>query len=324
MKFLSTVFLGLLTLLIASGTTQAKVIEQIEVIVNDEIITSGDIESYKKRLKSGALVDDALVQLTDVEKLKKDSEALRNHMINERILDSEVKKQGLEVTIERVEQEMRDVAQRNGMSRSQLRDALAQQGVKFSDYQDFIKTSLGRQSLIEKEVSSRIKISDEDISSYYLKEKGIQSSQVFEYNLAHILFLPQNGGEDAAKQRAEEVLKRLKNSSMTFEKMAAQYSEDPNFAQGGLLGSFKAGEMLKEIEQAVRGLPAGEISGIVKTRVGYHILKVLKRTLVENPAIEKEKMRIRNLLYVDAFKKQLQLWLERKRDEAFIRINSES
>lgn len=314
-------YLLLISLIFLGTSSSAKIIEQIAVIVNDDIITTSDLETYKDRLKSGALVDETLLQLSDAELLKKDPKALREHIINEKIIDSQVEKQGFEVTIERVEQEIRSVTQRNGMTRNQLRDALAQQGVKFSDYQAFIKTSLGRQALIDKEVASKIKISDEDISSYYLKEKGIQSSQVFEFNLAHILFLPQNGGEEAAKERASQVLRRLKNSTMSFEKLAAQYSEDPNFAQGGLLGSFKAGEMLKEIEQAVRGLPAGEISGVVRTRVGFHILKVLKRTLVENPEIEKEKNRIRNILYIDAFKKQLQLWLDRQRDEAFIRIN---
>lgn len=312
-----------LTLFAAFSVTfaEAKVIEGIEIIINNEIVTQSDIERYRKRLQSGGLVDDALVQLSDPEKLKKDPKALRNHLIDEKVLDSEVKKQGLEVTIERVEQEIREISKRNGISREDLKKALAQQGVKFSEYQDFIKTSLERQSLIEKEITSRIKISEEDISSYYLKEKGIQSAQVFEYELAHILFLPQNGGDAAAKERAEQVLKRLKHSTMSFDKMAAQYSEDPNFTQGGLLGSFKAGEMMKEIEAAVRGLPAGEVSDIVKTRIGYHILKVQKRTLVEDPAIENEKNRIRNILYAQAFKKQLRLWLDRKRDEAFIRIN---
>src|SRR5690606_24488382 len=117
----------------------------------------------------------------------------------------------------------------NGITRAQLKEALVRQGSSFSEYQAFIKKSLERQSLLEKEIRSRIKISDEDISTHYLKEKGIQSSQIFEYDLAHILFLPQNGGEEAAKERAEQTLKRLKNSSISFDKIASQYSEDPNF-----------------------------------------------------------------------------------------------
>ena len=59
-----------------------------------------------------------------------------------------------------------------------------------SQYQDFIKTSLERQSLIEKEVTSKIRISDEDISSYYLAKKGPEATQTFEYTLSHILFYP--------------------------------------------------------------------------------------------------------------------------------------
>ncbi len=303
-------------------SASAKVVDRIVVIINNEIITLSDIDLARKRLNS-EMVDDTLLQLYDQQSLKKDPKALKDYMIDERIIDGEVKKQGLEATIERVEQEMRETAQRNGISRAQLVEAVTRNGTKFSDYQAFVKTGLQRQSLIQKEIISRIKISDEDISTYYLKEKGIKSSQVFEYDIAHILFLPQNGGEAAAKERAESTLKRLKNSSTSFDKMASQYSEDPNFAQGGFLGSFKAGEMIKEIEAGVRGLPAGEISEVVRTRIGFHILKVLKRTLVEDPAIASEKDRIRGALYTEAFKKQLRLWLDRKREEAFIRVNTD-
>ncbi|MCB0412144.1 MAG: peptidylprolyl isomerase [Bdellovibrionales bacterium] len=318
-KFLSFLFaVGI------ANASQARTVEEIEVIINDQIITKSDIEAYQKKLKTGGLVDDALLQLRDVDKLRKDRRFLIEHLIDEKLIDSEVKRQNMDATIERVEQEIREVSRRNGISRAQLKEALSRQGVKFSDYQDFIRTSLGRQSLIEKEISSRIRISDEDISSYFLQEKGSDNTQVFEMELAHILFLPQNSGDSAAKQRAEQILSRLRSNPGSFDKMAAQYSEDPNFTQGGILGTFKAGEMLPEIEKAVKNLAPGEISGVIKTPAGYHILKVLRRTLVEDPSLVEDKTRIQNILYQKAFKKQLRLWLDRQRDEAFIRINSDA
>lgn len=298
----------------------AKVVDKIVAIVNEQPITLSDVEKFRKRLSTGGLVDDSLLRLSDAQTLQKDRNALLNHLIDERIMDTEVKHKNMEVTIERVEQEIRNIAKGNNISRNQLRDALAAKGVTMSQYQDFIKTSLERQSLVEREVTSKIRISDEDISSYYLAKKGPSAAQTFEYTISHILFSPKTGGDQAAMNRAKAVEEKLK-SGQSFEKLAEQFSEDPNFSKGGQLGTFRAGEMLKEIEDAIRKIPPGEVSGVVKSAQGYHLIKVNKRTLISDPKLEEERDSIRQALYADAFKRQFRLWLNQRRDEAFIRIN---
>jgi parvulin-like peptidyl-prolyl isomerase len=65
----------------------------------------------------------------------------------------------------------------------------------------------------------------------------------------------------------------------------------------------------------------GEASQPVKTRLGIHVIKVLKRTLVSDPRLEEEREEIRKALYGEAFKRQFKLWLSQRRDESFIRIN---
>lgn len=298
----------------------AKPVDKIVAIVNDQIITSSDVDKFRKRLNGSGLVDDALLKLNDTQTLMKDRNALLNHLIDEKIIDSEVKRKNMEVTIERVEQEIRNIAKGNGISRQQLQDALKAKGVSISQYQDFIKTSLERQGLIEREVTNKIRISDEDISSFYLSKKGASGAQIFEYTLAHIVFSPKTGGDEAAVKRAQVVEEKLKNGQ-SFEKMAEQFSEDPNFTKGGLLGTFKAGEMLTEIDEAVRKMSPGEISSVVKTSNGYHLIKILKRTLISDPKLDEQREDIRRNLYADAFKRQFRLWLNQKRDDSFIKVN---
>lgn len=299
----------------------AKTVDKIVAIVDDQLVSLSDINSFRKRLQTGGLVDDALLRMTDPKTLMNDKKALLTHMVDEKLIDSEVKRKGMEVTIERVEQEIRTIAKGNNISRNQLRDALQAKGVTMSEYQDFIKTSLERQSLIEREVTSKIRISDEDISTYYLAQKGPSGSQIFEYQLSHILLNPKNpGGPEGAMTRARAVQEKIKERQ-PFEKLAEQYSEDGNFAKGGQLGTFRAGEMLKEIEDAVRKVGTGDVTGIVKTVQGYHLIKVVKRTLISDPRLDDERETIRNTLYADAFKRQFRIWLDQRRDEAFIRIN---
>lgn len=307
--------------LVFTFNANAEVVEKIVAIVNDSIITLSDIDAFRQKVKSDGLVDSAIMKSKNPKDLIKDNNAIVNHLIDERVIDSEIRKLGIAVTIEKVEEEIRSVTARNGLNREQLKSALSGRGIAFSDYQDFIKTSLERQSLIDREVSSKIKISEDDISNYYLSKNKGASGQVFEYKLAHILIQDNESSGVPAKKRMLNVMNKLDAGKESFEKLASQYSEDPNFSQGGLLGSFKAGEMIKEFETGIAGLEMGQTSGVIKTRFGYHVIKVLKKTLVSDPAMESQKGQIYSVLYADAFNRQFRKWLDRKREEAFVKIN---
>lgn len=310
----------LLSSLVTSAPVSAKVVDKIVAIVNDQIVTESDAEAFKKSLSNGGMMDDALMSMVDPKKLLNDRDALLNYLIDEKVLDSEVKKKNLEVTVERVEQEIRDIMKKRGVNRDQLREVLQQRGISMSQYQDYIKTSLERHALIDKEVSSKIRISDEDVASYFTAQKGSSKNQSYEYTVAHILVIPKKGKEEAAKTKANAAYERLK-AGESFETIAEQYSEDPNFSKGGLLGTFATGEMRGDIEGAVKRLQAGEFSPVVKTKSGFTIFKVLKRTLVADPKMEAQKSEIQATLFGDAFKKQFKAWLQERREEAFVKIN---
>ncbi len=308
--------------LLATGTAAfAETVERIVAIVNDEIITTSDLDKYAQRIKTGGMTDDLLIpDEATKQTLLKDREKLLQKMIDEKIIDSEVKKQNLSVPIERVEQEIRSVAKRNNLTRDQLRDAIRERGIEFSQYQDFIKTGLERQSLVEKAIASRIKISEDDVMAAYLQENGGADSQAFEYTLARIFFDSKKGGAPAAKLRAEQTLQRLR-SGTPFDRLAAEVSEDPNFEQGGLFGVFKTGELNKSLESSVAKLNAGENTGVLATDGGFQILAVTKKRVIPDPRTEEARAKLRGVLYERAFKKQLQNWLDQLRAEAFIRIN---
>lgn len=313
-------FLGLLLILVLPFHVHAKLVDKVVATVNSEVVTLSDIENEKSALVGKGLVNDLLFQIYNREKLIKDQKLLLNFLIDEKVIDSEVKKKGLEVTIERVEQEVQRVARENGLSRAQFKEALSRQGIDMAEYQSFIKKGLERKALIDREVNSKIRISDEDIASYYLATKGPGKAQVYEYTLAHVLFTPKNGGEKAAKARAQNALEKLK-AGQSFEKLAEQVSEDPAFSKGGVLGTFNAKELSPAIKSAVSGLEEEDFTGIVETDQGFHIFKVIKRTLVSDPELEENRDRIHALLHQQAFTRQLRAWLDQKRAEAYIRIN---
>lgn len=307
----------------------AEVIERIVAIVNDDIITLSDVNKYYDRLKSGGLTDDLLIPDEETKaNLMKDRDKLLQTMIDEKIIDSEVKRQNLQVPIERVAQEVMSIAKRNNISRDELKQTLQERGLSFSQYQDFIKTGLERQQLIEKAVTSKIKVSEDDVNSVYLATVKGAEDQRFEYTIAQIMIVPDKNKETKtalalARTRAETVLAKLKGGG-SFEKLASENSDDPNFSSGGVLGAFRSGELVKDFEGVVQKLGVSENSNIIQTKSGFYILKLLKKKPVSDPAADKDKEKIRAQLYEKAYKKQFQSWLEQLRQDAFIRINQKS
>jgi peptidyl-prolyl cis-trans isomerase SurA len=313
---------GLATLFVSLPAYSAEVVDSILAIINDEIVTQSDVADFENRLKTGGLVDDQLVPDEAVrQSLLKDRELLIRKLIDARLIDAEVKRQGLSVPFERVEQEVRSITKRNGMQRDELKNALLEKGIRFSIYQDFIKTGLERQALVEKSVTSKIKISEDDVLAALIAEGRASDTQAFEYSIAHILLLnAKNGGAEGASARAALAIAKLKEG-VAFDRVAADFSEDPNLEVGGALGTVKSGELSKSLEQAISKLSPNEWTSPLPTAGGVHIVRLIKRRLIPDPKIEKEKDRVRAILGEKAFRRQYDIWLDSLRTDAFLRRN---
>ncbi|MFM6926833.1 MAG: peptidylprolyl isomerase [Bdellovibrio sp.] len=312
--------ISLLVSLLLSAPVHAEVVEKTLAIVNSEIVLESDLKDLQKRIQKPGMVDDALLGDKSIDSLKKDRKAQLEYLINEKILASEIKRLNLTVTNDRVESELKDMAKRNGVSEAELMNILKGQGIAIADYKVFMKEKIEKQSLFDTEIISKLRISDEDAMNEYLKSNPNNKPSIDEFSVSHIFFNPKKGGAEAAYGRAEVALGKLRNGD-SFETLAEQFSEDPNFSTGGSLGTFKTGEFIPEIESAISNLKAGETTQIVKSRLGYHIVKLTGKKLTQDPKFEKAKEKIKAQLLETSFKRQLKIWLQSKRDESFVRIN---
>lgn len=312
--------ISLLIALMFSAPVKAEVVEKTLAVVNSEIVMESDLKLLQKRMTKPGMVDDALLMDKSIESLKGDRKAQLNYLINEKIIESEIKRLNLTVTNDRVESEFKDMAKRNNVPEAELETILKGQGISASEYKIFLKEKIEKQSLMDQEIISKLRISDDDALNEYLKNNPNSRPSIDEFSVAHIFFSPKKGGSEAAYKRAETVLAKLRNGE-SFETLAEQYSEDPNFSSGGALGTFKSGEFLPEIEEGISNLKVGETTGIVKSRLGFHIVKLTGKKLTTDPKFEKAKERIKAQLMETSFKRQLKFWLQNKRDESFVRIN---
>lgn len=303
----------LLTLIISISS--AEVVDRIFATVNDEIITESDLGEYHKQLKSRLLYEDLLFpDEKSINEALNDRKVLIEKLIGEKLLDSEAKKLGVNITPERVDKE---VAKRGGAKH--LSGLLGQKGMSLDDYRQFLQKSIARSEVINYFVNSKIKIADDDIMDFYVTaSKGKVSGQGFEYTLSHILIDPKSSKSGSgARELADEAKKSLEQGQ-SFAAVHRRFSanNDESF------GTFKSGEMLPVIESAISNLKTGDTSNVVQSPMGFHIFRLNGKRVVNNPEFEKRKQQIFQYLYTRAYSEQLTYWIGQKRRSAVVKINS--
>lgn len=306
------------SLLTAALEISAEVVDRVVSSVNGEPILQSDLSTLAADVKKPGRVDDSLfLSGMTLENLAKDRKQQLDYLINETLMAVEIKSQNLTATPDRVEQELTTIARGYNLSLDEFLKKSEAQGVNIAESRKFIKLKIEKQALLDKEILSKMRISDDELYQEYLRRHPKAPQQIVELKLAQIFFNPKKDGEAATQERADLVMRKL-DAGESFEAMADQYSQDRNFSKGGLLGSFKTGEFIPELEDKIHDVKVGGHTSVLRSRKGLHIVKVLERNTTRDSQFEKEKESIRGHLTEIEFRKQLTSWLMRKREEAQI------
>jgi len=290
-------------------------IDGVSVLINNEPILASDINQFRQRLIKDGPVDDFALGTMTLADLKANPENQLKYLIRIKMLESEIKRLKLEVTHDRLESELKELAKKNGLSREQLPQAIEAQGLMFSEFQEYTKKRIEHQIFVEQEISSKIRIADEDLMAAYFTKYKKAPNQGFEVDLAHILFTPNKGGRAAARQRAQTVLALL-NKGQSFENLVTQYSEETQISEGGFLGSFKNSDLQPKVVTAINGQKKlGFLNDIFETKAGLHLFKTIKKQDIPDPDFVKKKDELRNELFAKQFKQSLEHWYDLKLKE---------
>lgn len=183
-------------------------------------------------------------------------------------------------------------------SEAALAEALGKNGLTVDIYRNFISRRLTVNNLIQKEIAKAVKVTDEEIASFYNenKEKMKRPEQL---RARHILIeIKPDADEEtkaAALKRIEEVIAKAK-AGEDFAELAKKYSEGPSAPKGGDLGTFPRGRMVPAFEEAAFSLEPGELSGPVLSRFGYHAIKVEEKIAASLPTLDEAKEQISSFL----------------------------
>jgi len=206
-------------------------------------------------------------------------------MINSELLFQQAKKEKVIISKNDIDSEI-DKIKENFSSPEEFDNALKANNITLNQLQDEIKRQLMINYVLG-EAKNKINITEEELLEYFNKNKD----SFFEPEKVHALHILVETEEEA-----NNILNKLKEGIIDFAELAKEKSIDSSAQNGGDLGFFARGQMVKEFEDAAFSLKPGEISKAIKTEFGYHIIKCIEKKEAHNPTFEEVKEQINNVL----------------------------
>ncbi len=201
-------------------------------------------------------------------------------LIGEKLMDAQVRELNIDITEAEVDLGVDDVKRQNNVDGAQFDQLLAQEGYTLPAFRAFMKKHLSKLKLVNLKVRSKVKVTDEDLKAEYAKVSR-DEQQDFEVRARHILVqvAPKATPEQAeqARLKAVSLMTEAKKPGADFAALAKAKSEGPSASDGGDLGFFKRGVMVAEFDKVAFGLPINGISEPVRTKFGWHVIKVEER-----------------------------------------------
>jgi peptidyl-prolyl cis-trans isomerase SurA len=317
LRHLQILFLGAM-FAVLPAVAQAETIDGIAAIVNDELITTYDID--KETVVAGKEGEKKGPAAAGGDQLR--STAL-SRLIDKKLIDQKIRELDIKVTEEEVRQTIDDVKKQNNLTLEALTAALRSQGLSFEQYKAQLRDQLERLKLMGQEVRSKIQVGEREIREYYdANRKSFGEEELF--RARHIFFRIDKKASAAEIKRAMSTALQVMQeaaSGKDFAELAKKYSDDPQAAKdGGELGTFKKGDMLPEIEETVTTMKPGTISELVSTPAGFHIIKLEERFPGKAKPFTEVRGDIEDLLYKKKLEERFNQWLADLKKGAAIEV----
>ncbi len=293
--------------------------------VNGERITQGQLDQNLNRQMKMAGAQLGSLPPAYLEQFKKQmKQRILDSLVGETLIDQQVKAANIEVTeaqaIAAIEE--RGAQQRPPITIETLRQMVESQGESFDEFKRQYRLNLARQELMETQWAGKIDVSDADAQAYYDGHpKEFETAE--QIQASHILIAPDPNNPDpddakaVARTKAEELLKQVRDGG-DFAELARANSSCPSAAGGGDLGLFGRGQMVPPFEEAAFALEPGEVSDVVETRFGYHIIKVTDHQDAQKVALAEAKESIIERLVAQKKQQVVREYLQELRDKAKI------
>lgn len=268
--------------------SQQYSLNRIIAIVNDDVILSSELEDS---------ITEIIKQLREKDTPVPDRPVLIKQVL-ERLVVDELQLQiarnnGLSIDDSMLNREVQDLARESGITLTEFREVLERDGYSYTRFREDLRKQLLIQQVRQQMVASRINVNDQEIDNLLATLKASGEGDI-EYNFGHILVaIPEASSPEeiqAAEQRAGNILERLKNGA-DFSEIAIAESDGQTALEGGNIGWRKIGQIPSLFIDPIKGMQVGDLSGIIRSSGGFHIIKMLDKRGDERHIVQQTRAR---------------------------------
>jgi peptidyl-prolyl cis-trans isomerase SurA len=307
-------------LLLRGAVAHAELVDRVAAVVNRDIITLSEVE---KRAAP------ELARLAGERDAQKRAEARAELMkkaldtlVGEKLMEEQIKELGLGVTDSELDAAVSDVKRQNNITDdAQFNQLLSGEGFNLTSYKEFLRKQMSRMKLVQLKVSSKVKVSEEDLKAAYTQYTKSESEDA-EVHARHILVQVDAKATpeqvESAHKKALALAQEAREPGVDFAELAKKKSEGPSASDGGDLGFFRRGVMVPAFERVAFTLQEGEVSEPVRTQFGWHVLKVEERRSVDVPDFDKVKAELESKLKLQKTEKYVEQYVQELRQKASV------
>jgi len=308
-------------LLLPTAVGFAEVVDRIVAIVNDEVISLYELnkatQPYIEQVRNSQYPQDVERQLTFEVRSK-----ILNELINEKLADQELKRQKISVNEKEVDSAIERIKESRAISDEELRKALAAQGMTYEEYRQQTKQQILRARLVNREVRSKIVITEQDIKAYY-DQHAEEYAYEKKYHLRNFYIRLSSFATDADRQEAmrkmETVQAELKAGKPIDEVVKSPLYPDA-LAESDDLGLFKLEDLSPQLRDTIRDMKPGDFTPVIEAPFGYQILLVEEVVDTAGKTQAQAAAEIEDKLFNQIVDEKYQSWLQDLRDRAHIKI----
>ncbi len=304
----------------AAAPSHAELIDRIIVIVNDDIILLSDFENavapVRERLKQSGYSNARIAALIDRER-----STILEQMITDKLTDQQARRHGIMITESELDETIERIKQMQNMSDEDLLRTLQLEGLTMEGYRKHLEEQMLRSRIVNREVKSRIVITEEAVNAYYEANKAQYAGET-QFHLRHILMrlaAPSQEERTRVSGQMRALHDRLKKGE-SFERLARIYSQAGTAAEGGDLGLFESRLLAETVRDALQGLGPGQFTDLVETEQGYQLFYVEDVVHSGGRSLEALKSEIQEKLYAELVDQRFEAWLAALRHRAHIQI----
>lgn len=271
-NLLAKLFLILLCLGALPVQAAPTELNRIVAVVNDDVILASELEDKLRLVKQQLAARQA--EMPDDDTLRRQ---VLDRLILERLQLQLADQNNIRVDDETLNASLRNIARENGMTLTEFRKVLERDGQDWARFREDLRNQIRINRLRQQLVGNRINVTEQEIDNL-LANQTAWGDQTREYHLAHILIATPEGASPeqiaATRREAEKVLAELR-AGADFARMAIAHSDDRNALEGGDLGWRKAAQLPSLFADVVRELQPGEVSDLIRSPSGFHIIKLI-------------------------------------------------